>query len=94
MRRIIGFTFLLFISVVLYAQTSCYNETRGRGISYYNKGQYENAIKAFTAAKSCPDKPKNNDLDSWISKCKSRPTPVPTPTAIIKICIGNAKVNA
>lgn len=58
------------LSIVMYGQTSCYNETRNRGISYYNKGQYENAIKAFTAAKSCPDKPDNNDLDERIAECR------------------------
>ena len=79
MKRLFCVFSVIFISCVLYGQ-SCYNETRSRGISFYNKGQYENAIKAFTAAKSCPDKPKNNDLDSWISKCKSKPAPTPTPT--------------
>ena len=80
MKRVFLLIIFTLLTFSLYAQTSCYNETRSRGISFYNKGQYENAIKAFTAAKSCPDKPKNNDLDSWISKCKSKPTPVPTPT--------------
>ena len=79
MKRILLSIIVLLFTFSLYSQTSCYNETRSRGISFYNKRQYENAIKAFTAAKSCPDKPKINDLDSWISKCKSKPTSVPTP---------------
>lgn len=82
MKRIILLIIVTFFTFSLYSQTSCYNETRSRGISFYNKGQYDNAIKAFTAAKSCPDKPKNNDLDSWISKCKSKPTPTPTPIPV------------
>lgn len=72
MRRFVGIIMLFILSLAIYAQTSCYNETRNKGVSFYNKGQYQNAMKAFTAAKSCPDKPKNNDLDSWIAKCKSK----------------------
>ena len=72
MKKIIGLIILSMLSIVMYGQTSCYNETRNRGISYYNKGQYENAIKAFTAAKSCPDKPDNNDLDQRIAQCRKK----------------------
>lgn len=81
MKRLFFISTILLIACTIHAQ-SCYNETRSRGISFYNKGQYENAIKAFSAAKSCPDKPKNNDLDSWISKCRSKPTPTPTPPRV------------
>lgn len=71
MRQFCGIILLLMLPILMLAQTSCYNETRSRGISLFNKGQYENAIKAFTTAKSCPDKPSTNDLDTWIKKCDS-----------------------
>ena len=84
MRRFIFFLLSCVVCLVVNAQ-SCYHETRDQGISFYNKGQYETAIKAFTAAKACPDKPLDNDLDNWIRKCKSRsrsessiPASVPT----------------
>lgn len=69
MKRLFSLLTILLFAGTIYAQ-SCYNETRSRGISLYNKGQYANAIKAFEAAKSCPDKPVKHDLDNWISKCR------------------------
>jgi len=81
MKRLFFISIILLIACAIHAQ-SCYNETRSKGISFYNKGQYENAIKAFIAAKSCPDKPKNDDLNSWISKCKSKPAPTPPPPRV------------
>lgn len=91
MKRIFIFTILILAPFALYSQTSCYKETRNRGIALYNKGQYQNAIKAFSAAKSCPDKPQNNDLGAWIKKCNDKintpvlQTPVKRTDTYIKV---------
>lgn len=50
----------------------CYSSTRQQGISCYNDGDYSIAIDCFEAAKLCPDKPSGDDLDAWISKCRTR----------------------
>ena len=67
--RLVCLFFLTVFSSVLYAQVNCYGETRSRGISLYNSKQYQKAKKTFEITKACPDKPANNDLDSWIKKC-------------------------
>lgn len=77
MKRLLSTIIIMFWVCSLYGQISCYDETRSKGIAFFNANQYENAIKAFTTAKSCPDKPQDNDLDSWISKCKTKLTPPP-----------------
>lgn len=69
MKRALSFLILFCVSVWTVGQTSCYNENRSRGISLFNGGKYSEAIKVFTVAKSCPDKPSSNDLDTWIKKC-------------------------
>ena len=53
-----------------YAQ-DCYNSTRSKGIRLYNQGKKTEAKRMFEAAQSCPDKPDNNDLASWIGKCNT-----------------------
>ena len=50
----------------------CYNSTRQQGISCYNDGDYSIAIDCFEAAKLCPDRPAEDDLDTWISKCRAK----------------------
>ena len=57
--------------VKLWAQ-DCYNSTRQQGISCYNDGDYSIAIDCFEAAKLCPDRPSEDDLDTWISKCRAK----------------------
>ena len=49
----------------------CYAETRAEGISLCERGLHQRAIEFFVAAKSCNDKPSNNDLDALIAKCRS-----------------------
>ncbi len=71
MKRLYFLLLSLVLCVAAVAQ-SCYSGTRQRGITLYNQKKYQMAIKAFTAAKSCPDKPKANDLDSWIKKCRDK----------------------
>lgn len=63
--------FFAFCSVDALAQ-DCYNSTRQQGISCYNDGDYSIAIDCFEAARLCPDKPVDNDLDTWISKCRTK----------------------
>ncbi len=69
-RLFILIMLVLSCATVALAQ-DCYNFTRNQAISFYNKGEYRIAKDQFTAAKDCPDKPVDNDLDSWISKCNS-----------------------
>lgn len=70
MKRLLLFLLLLGCFATAAAQ-DCYEYTRTQGINQYNKGEYRIAKDQFTAAKDCPDKPADNDLDSWISKCNN-----------------------
>ncbi|MDR1518400.1 MAG: hypothetical protein LBS52_10025 [Dysgonamonadaceae bacterium] len=49
---------------------SCYEPTRGKGKDAYKKGEYDKAMMYFNLANTCPDKPSNNDLQSYLNKCK------------------------
>ncbi len=62
--------FILFVTFAtdLSAQ-DCYNYTRNQAITYYNKGEFQIAKDQFEAARICPDKPSDDDLESWIGKC-------------------------
>ncbi|HIZ87629.1 MAG TPA: BACON domain-containing protein [Candidatus Coprenecus pullistercoris] len=70
-RRLVFLAATLMCSFVATAQ-SCYHSTRQQGISCYNDGDYNIAIDCFNAAKLCPDKPSSDDLDTWISKCRTK----------------------
>ena len=60
---------LVAASSPLYAQVDCYSGTRKQGISLMGQGHYSEAIQVFQSAKSCPDKPADNDLQAKISEC-------------------------
>jgi tetratricopeptide (TPR) repeat protein len=73
-RNIILLIFTLLYNGYVVAQTDCYNTRRNQGISEYNKGEFDKAIKFFELAlTACPDedKPANakSDIESWIDKC-------------------------
>lgn len=70
-RIIIQIFFMLLCAAVPVLAQDCYNFTRTQAISFYEKGEYRIARDQFVAAKDCPDKPADNDLDSWIDKCDS-----------------------
>lgn len=70
MKRLLFTIISLCVLNISFAQ-DCYNSTRSRGIQLYNQKKYDNAIKSFKTAKSCPDKPKSgDDLDKWIAECE------------------------
>lgn len=82
MKRFIFTTIFALISIVSFSQSpSCYNLNRGKGIDAFNHKRYTEAKAYFQQATKCPDKPKNNDLQSWINKCNaainSKPNPKP-----------------
>lgn len=52
-----------------YAQ-DCYTMRRTRGLEFYERGEYKEAMRHFNGANKCPDKPLNNDLDSLIYECQ------------------------
>lgn len=58
------------VAMVSFAQ-SCYNDNRSDGLKFMNAKQYDKAIRCFNAAKGCPDKPANNDLNQLIAKCNN-----------------------
>lgn len=68
---------LLFIAfhcvlVSSYGQSvDCFESTRKRGIALFEQKKYDDAIRQFEAADLCPDKKENNDLTTWIKKCKT-----------------------
>lgn len=75
MKKFIPIFILLLIgtATATYAQ-DCYESTRNKAISLFNQGKKSQAKSFFEAAKDCPDKPANNDLETWINKCVSGPT--------------------
>lgn len=97
MKRIISIIAFLMVVMSMTAQ-SCYNENRGDGLKFMQNKQYDKAIRCFVVAKECPDKPKNNDLDALINKCKKQKTaqkktvkePVrPTPPPVIPFSVND-----
>lgn len=70
MKKVI-FVLLLFCCYTMCNAQSCYNETRSKGISLYNQKKYKEAINVFEAAKDCPDKPAQNDLNTQIQNCRN-----------------------
>lgn len=71
MKRVTLTIILALFAIVSLAQ-SCYQETRQNGVSAFKRGQYKDAKAYFQTAKTCPDKPKNHDLDTWIRKCNDK----------------------
>lgn len=71
MKKLILFLGFLSVFVVSLSGQGCYESTRGKGIAAFNDKQYSDAMAQFVAAKDCPDKPLQNDLDEWIAKCRS-----------------------
>jgi len=72
-------TFFILLTIIFlsagtaFAQTSsCYELTRSKGIAAYNAGNYDRAIEYFKLSlNTCEDTPRNNDLQTWINKCKT-----------------------
>ena len=64
-------SFLLSMAAVfpMAAQVDCYSSTRKQGIALMEQGHYSQAIEVFQSAKSCPDKPAENDLQAKIGEC-------------------------
>jgi len=63
----------LFISFSAFTQDrTCYDRLRELGIQDYSNEKYEDAIKKWTAAKSCSYVPGNNDLDRKIKQAESK----------------------
>jgi hypothetical protein len=69
----LAFLFLaLLLSSPLLPAQDCYTKARTKGISAYNKKNYEAAKDYFLFAQNCDDKPANNDLQSWINRCTAK----------------------
>ena len=66
----LSFLAALLLLAPLYAQVDCYSSTRAQGISLMQQGHFAQAIQVFESAKSCPDKPENNDLQAKINECR------------------------
>lgn len=86
-KRIIMSIVALLFGVVASAQ-SCYNDNRNDGLKFKQRGDFQKAIRCFKVAKSCPDKPRKNDLDAQIASCRksmtstSKPKPVAVKPAV------------
>ncbi len=82
MKRYFVLLLSIFLCVIsVYAQEapsesivaqSCYEMTFKKGLSLFNHGKYAEAKTQFVAAKSCPDKPADNELDLWIKRCEEQ----------------------
>ena len=71
---------VLLLATSVVAQAQCYERNHKLGETAYSQGKKDQALLYFKTAQNCPDKPKNNDLASWINKCQPRPTPRPSPS--------------
>ncbi|GEM_PF-2415943 len=62
------FLFLIsqYLNIPIFAQESCYKELRTRGTQLQKAKDYRRAIDKFFAARYCPDKPTEEDLDALI----------------------------
>lgn len=60
---------LLGLNFAINAQ-ECYNPTYKSAKKLFDKGEYKKALNMFEGAKSCPDKPSNENLDWWINECR------------------------
>lgn len=60
--------FVMMTSVCVMAQSGCYERNRSKGIEFYNRGDNENAERAFRQALNCADKPSDNDIEKWLAK--------------------------
>ena len=68
---------LVLCSMSIISSAQCYTTHRADGIAAYNQGRYAEAKKHFEyILSSCPDKPANNDIQSWINKCNETPTTI------------------
>lgn len=68
-RMLLTLTFGLLAVSGASAQ-SCYKDNRGDGLKFKQRGDYVRAVRCFRVALSCPDKPRNNDLNSLILSCQ------------------------
>lgn len=91
MKKILLIALCTLIGVAVYAQ-DCYNSTRKQGIDYYNQGKKTEAKRYFVAAQSCPDKPANNDLQSWIKKCDATPKSDNNTNAKASVIVENVRL--
>lgn len=65
--------FLLFLlPLAAKTQDDCYKLLYQIGQEAFNAGRYGDAIKKWNAAKGCPDKPANNDLDRRIEQARAK----------------------
>ncbi len=72
MKYLLSIFLLLTITFSVDAQ-NCYTAGRSNGIANYNQEKYKEALNSFAVAlNNCPDVPTNNDLKSWIKKCKDK----------------------
>jgi len=71
MKHYIFFLLLLLLPLAAAAQQAgCYRRLYDKGEAEYRAERYAEAIKKWEGAKTCPDKPAKNDLDSRIQQAK------------------------
>jgi len=61
--------FLLMLPATSGFAQECYNPTLKRAKELFDQKKYAEARRAFMATKSCPERPANDDVDNWISRC-------------------------
>ena len=75
MKKILLLACFLIIGVVAHAQDDCYKTLLDAGISQYNDGNYETAIKKWRVALKCDDRylteSERQTLENWISKASN-----------------------
>lgn len=70
MRKFLLALLLIAVSSRVFAQVNCYSSARQQGISLMEEGHYSEAVRVFQSARSCPDKPADNDLQVKIDECR------------------------
>ncbi|MCC6460920.1 MAG: hypothetical protein IT260_10650 [Saprospiraceae bacterium] len=71
---------LLLLPLAAMAQDDCYKPLYDKGLAAYNAGRYSEALKKWEAAKTCPDVPAAQDLDSRIRQARAK-IPAPKPAS-------------
>jgi formylglycine-generating enzyme required for sulfatase activity len=70
MKVIISIPIYLFFTLSISAQ--CYTVLYEAGISAFNSNEFNTAITKWNAAKSCPDKPADNDISGRINQARGK----------------------
>ena len=74
MKKII-LTILILATICPQIMAQCYEPSRKEAVNQFKQKKFKSAKSIFQAMKTCPDKPKQDDIDFWINKCNQALSP-------------------